>query len=184
MILLHQHIAYPSPTLTQLIRLPSSCSAETCELAAIETSAITSKYLRYTEEMMVNAEFVFCAFTAARVLLGKLFVLECLRLTRRLISPVHSQYYRSHLNSEFFTLLQNLEEMSRRWRGYKAQVTSEHAGDIDLASVYGLQLRQYHSQLQRSHFDPGVSRMGITLSEIPIFGAATARSIFRPRLAC
>ena len=55
MILLHQHIAYPSPTLKQMIKLPSSCSAETCELAAIETSAITSKYLRYTEEMMVNA---------------------------------------------------------------------------------------------------------------------------------
>lgn len=46
MILLHQHIAYPSPALQQMIKLPSACSAETCELAAIETSAITSKYLR------------------------------------------------------------------------------------------------------------------------------------------
>lgn len=72
MILLHQHIAYPSPTLKSMIRLPNICSAETCELAAIETSAMTSKYLRTTEDIMLNAEFVFCAWTAARVLLGML----------------------------------------------------------------------------------------------------------------
>jgi hypothetical protein len=71
MILLHQHIAYPSATLKSMIKLPNLCSAETCELAAIETSAITSRYLRYTEEMMLNTEFVFCAWIAARILLGK-----------------------------------------------------------------------------------------------------------------
>ena len=70
MILLHQHIAYPTATLKNMIRLPSACSAETCELAAIETSAMTSKYLRTTEEIMLNAEFVFCVWIAARVLLG------------------------------------------------------------------------------------------------------------------
>jgi hypothetical protein len=70
MILLHQHIAYPSPTLKRMIQLPSACSAETCEHAAIETSAITSRYLRSNEEIMLNTEFVFCAWNAARVLLG------------------------------------------------------------------------------------------------------------------
>ena len=74
MILLHQHIAYPSAALSRAVPLPSSCSAETCELAAVETAAITWKYLRQSQEMMLNSEFVFCAFVAAKVLLGQLSV--------------------------------------------------------------------------------------------------------------
>lgn len=71
MILLHQHIAYPSVALSRAVNLPSSCSAETCELAAVETAAITWKYLRQTPGIMLNPEFVFCAFVAAKVLLGE-----------------------------------------------------------------------------------------------------------------
>lgn len=73
MILLHQHIAYPSTLLSRAVSLPSSCSAETCTLAAVETAAITAKYLKYTPDIMVNCEFVFCVFVAAKVLLGKKF---------------------------------------------------------------------------------------------------------------
>lgn len=71
MILLHQHIAYPSQALSRAVNLPSSCSAETCELAAVETAAITWKYLRQSPHIMLNPEFVFCAFVAAKVLLGQ-----------------------------------------------------------------------------------------------------------------
>ena len=70
MILLHQHIAYPAPTLSQVVNLPSTCSAETCQLAAIETASIARKYLKYTKEIMVNSEFAFCTFIAAKILLG------------------------------------------------------------------------------------------------------------------
>ena len=70
MILLHQHIAYP-PADWKLVRLPSSCSAETCQLAAIEIANISHKYLKYTIGGLVNAPFAFCAFVAARLLLSK-----------------------------------------------------------------------------------------------------------------
>lgn len=71
MILLHQHIAYPPVALTEIVKLPSACSAETCQLAAIETAHITQKYLKHAESEIVTAQFAFCVFIAARVLLGK-----------------------------------------------------------------------------------------------------------------
>jgi hypothetical protein len=70
MILLHQHIAYPPVDWNEIVKLPSSCSAETCQLAAVETASIAEKYLRHTEGI-VNSQFAFCAFVAARVFLGK-----------------------------------------------------------------------------------------------------------------
>jgi hypothetical protein len=73
MILLHQHIAYPPPEWAELIRLPSSCSAGTCESAAVETAFISEKYLKYTDGRLVSSQFALCAFVAARVLLGKPF---------------------------------------------------------------------------------------------------------------
>jgi hypothetical protein len=71
MILLHQHIAYPPVELQNVVRLPSSCSVETCQLAAIETASIAQKFLTFTEFEIVVAQFPFCAFVAARVLLGE-----------------------------------------------------------------------------------------------------------------
>jgi hypothetical protein len=130
LILLHQPIAYPPPGLKAIARLPNFCSAETCEQAAVETSAITSKYLRFTEEMMVNADFVYCALVAAKALL------------------VHSIYYNTALSSEFFTLTQNMEEMSRRWRGYEDD-GNEKSSKLDLAGVYALRLREYHARCQK-----------------------------------
>ncbi|KAK5164269.1 uncharacterized protein LTR77_009963 [Saxophila tyrrhenica] len=135
LILLHQPIAYPPPGL-KTIKLPNFCSADTCEQAATETSAITSKYLRFTEEMMVNAEFVYCSCIAAKVFL------------------THAYYYNNPLSPEFFTLVLNLEEMSRRWRGHDArqEPQSGNAGlldeQVDLAGRYASQLRAYHAKCQ------------------------------------
>ena len=72
MILLHQCIAYPRANLVDKLRQASISSAETCQLAASETANIVQKYLQYTPFVgLVNAQFVFCAFVSARVMLGK-----------------------------------------------------------------------------------------------------------------
>lgn len=71
MILLHQHIAYPPPDWKDLVKLPSACSAETCQMAAVETASISQKYLKYTKDGMVNSQFALCAFVAGRILLGR-----------------------------------------------------------------------------------------------------------------
>lgn len=81
MILLHQHLAYPPAEWGDIMKLPSSCSAETCQLAAVETSSIAEKYLKYTDGVLTS-QFAFCAFVAARIFLGKwksllLGVVEC-----------------------------------------------------------------------------------------------------------
>lgn len=71
-ILLHQYIAYPPLDLSQLVQLPSSWSAETCRLAAIEIASITAKYLEHATTYMVPAQFAFSVFVAARTFLGKI----------------------------------------------------------------------------------------------------------------
>ncbi|OBT56879.1 hypothetical protein VE04_01975 [Pseudogymnoascus sp. 24MN13] len=120
MILLHQHIAYPPLEWAELIRLPSSCSAGTCESAAIETASISEKYLKYTDIGVVSSQFALCAFVAARVLL------------------VHWQYYQTALHPEFFGLLASIENMSARWRGIYPEV--------DMAGQYVLYLQTLHRQ--------------------------------------
>lgn len=70
MILLHQHIAYPPVDWSGIVKLPSSCSAETCQLAAVEIASIAKKFLTHTPGI-VTGQFPFSAFIAARVLLGK-----------------------------------------------------------------------------------------------------------------
>jgi hypothetical protein len=71
MILLHQLIAYPPADWDWGIKLPSSCSAETCQAAAVETANISQNYLGSAiKSRLVNSQFIFCVFVAARVLLG------------------------------------------------------------------------------------------------------------------
>ncbi|KAI8263700.1 Tropolone cluster transcription factor tropK [Colletotrichum sp. SAR11_239] len=71
MILLHQRIAYPEARWSNIVKLPSFCSAETCQIAAVETATITQKYLKYTpENSPATSQFAFCVFISARVLLG------------------------------------------------------------------------------------------------------------------
>lgn len=134
-ILLHQHVAYPPTRWKDVVKLPSSCSAETCHLAAVETSSIVQKYLRYMGGI-VNSQFAFCAFAAARVLL------------------VHWHSCKTGvLDAAFFDLLQCLRDMSDKWRGYLK--TSSTVNDIsgqegrrikNLPSRYVEQLEHLHAR--------------------------------------
>ena len=72
MILLHQRIAYPDPSWSGSFKLPSFCSAEACQVSAVETTTITQKYHKYTAEYSpVTTQYAFCVFISARVLLSK-----------------------------------------------------------------------------------------------------------------
>lgn len=71
-IILHSRIAYSIPRWYDIIQLPSSCSAETCRLAAIQTTSITAKYLSFCPDgIIVAPQFAFCIFISAKALLGK-----------------------------------------------------------------------------------------------------------------
>ncbi|KAJ5652709.1 fungal-specific transcription factor domain-containing protein [Penicillium longicatenatum] len=120
MILLHQRMAYPPAEWANIVRLPSACSAETCQNAAIEIQNMTAKYLSNTDESdPIANQFVFCVFVAARVLL------------------VHWRYYGSSLPQELWYLINSLDEMARRWLG------STIHGRC-LASTYADRLRDLH----------------------------------------
>ncbi|KAK6444919.1 hypothetical protein FP744_10001167 [Trichoderma asperellum] len=135
-ILLHQHVAYPPTRWKDVVKLPSSCSAETCHLAAVETSSIVQKYLRYMGGI-VNSQFAFCAFVAARVLL-----IHWISCETRV------------LDTEFFNLLQSLKDMSDKWRGYykSGSTVNDISGQkregrtMDLPSRYVEQLEHLHTR--------------------------------------
>ncbi|KOS18591.1 putative transcriptional regulatory protein [Escovopsis weberi] len=147
MILLHQHVAYPPARWRGVVKLPSACSAETCHLAAVETASIVGKYLRFMGGI-VNGQFAFCAFVAARILL------------------VHWRSSPSHaLAPEFAGLVHSLEAMSAKFRGFHrlspssssssssssstttTATTTCHPGTArDLAGGYAARLRQWRSQ--------------------------------------
>ncbi|KAL2071097.1 hypothetical protein VTL71DRAFT_12332 [Oculimacula yallundae] len=131
MILLHQHIAYPPPHWSDLVKLPSSCSAETCQLAAIETSAICQKYLKYTENGIVNSQFSLCVFIAGRILL------------------VHWRFCNTELSSEFFSLVACLYEIARRWQGYEPpdQQRVPNGRGSSIAGQYAMQLESFHTSI-------------------------------------
>ena len=70
------------------------------------------------------------------------------------LPAAHSYYYNCPLSGEFWILVQNLEEMSRRWRGHAAQPTAEMieggpSDSHDLAGQYAARLRDYHSKCQK-----------------------------------
>ncbi|KAH7174923.1 uncharacterized protein B0J16DRAFT_274314 [Fusarium flagelliforme] len=101
MILLHQPIAFPPLDWTFRTRLPSFCSLDTCQAAAIEIATITNHYLQIVEHTgPLSNEFAFCVYLAARVFL----------LYWRYCST-------DALSSEFWTLIQSLETMAKRWAG-------------------------------------------------------------------
>ncbi|KAF8861877.1 hypothetical protein BDZ45DRAFT_586331 [Acephala macrosclerotiorum] len=133
MILLHQHIAYPPPDWKDLVKLPSACSAETCQMAAMETASISQKYLKYTMIGIVNSQFALCAFVAGRMLL------------------VHWRFYDAELAAEFFGLVESLKEMSRRWRGISSVSITANADrprhGLDLAGQYAALLEEFHTAL-------------------------------------
>ncbi|KAH7250833.1 fungal-specific transcription factor domain-containing protein [Fusarium solani] len=123
MILLHQPIAFPPLNWPFRTRLPSLCSVDTCQAAAVEIATITDHYLNNLAEMgPLNNQFAFCVYIAARVLLlyWRYSSIDCL-------SP------------EFWLLIQSLEAMSKRWAGL--------VGPQDnLASKYSATLIQLHAQ--------------------------------------
>lgn len=74
MILLHQSIAYPRAIILEKVKLASTASAETCQLAASETANIVQKYLQYTPFVgLVNHQFSFSTYLSARVMLSETF---------------------------------------------------------------------------------------------------------------
>ncbi|PGH17460.1 hypothetical protein AJ79_01060 [Helicocarpus griseus UAMH5409] len=126
MILLHQRIAYPPRDWSEIVKLPSFCSAETCQLAAVETADISKKYLKYTPPSgIVPSQFTFCVFVSARVLL------------------VHWRYYDAKLLPEFWILVDCLQEMSMRWCGHPREQEGKVA---DQALKYSQQLRDLYGR--------------------------------------
>ncbi|KAJ5103523.1 fungal-specific transcription factor domain-containing protein [Penicillium argentinense] len=137
MILLHQRIAYPPAEWANIVRLPSVCSAETCQNAAIEIQNMTAKYLDNTPTSHpVSNQFVFCVFVAARVLL------------------VNWRYYNSALPQELWHLVNSLDEIARRWLGSTSKDT--HLSRC-LASTYANHLRDLHRRcIANPHFNVDV----------------------------
>ncbi|KAH6891519.1 fungal-specific transcription factor domain-containing protein [Thelonectria olida] len=124
MILLHQRIAYPPADWTNIVELPSLCSAEICRNAATEIQDITAKYLKNTPDMSpVGNQFAFCVFVAARVLL------------------VHKRYYGAGLPQELWLLIDSLDAMAKRWLGSIQPVTDRTRS---LAGIYADHLRDLH----------------------------------------
>jgi hypothetical protein len=129
MILLHHPIAFPPRGWKGYVALPRECSAQTCELAAIETSNIVHKFLAHTPIPFVNIQFAFCAFVAAKALL------------------FDHQSTRKPLRPEFQYLLKQLQHISRQWtgsdNGAKAIKTPNQAG------MYALHLENLHDACQQ-----------------------------------
>ncbi|KAN0110702.1 Fungal specific transcription factor domain containing protein [Hyaloscypha variabilis] len=167
MILLHQHIAYPPPDWDGLVKLPSSCSAETCQSAAIETASIGQKYLKHTEIGILSSQFALCTFVAARILL------------------VHWCFYNTPLLPEYFVLLENLERMSELCRGATESSEEEtiHPSNLDLAGKYLLHLQCLHhkcSSIPNFRLDPNYGGLLPPLAIPPPLSAITSSP--RPRL--
>ncbi|KAJ4347335.1 uncharacterized protein N0V89_011276 [Didymosphaeria variabile] len=124
MILLHQLIAYPPFHWPFRSRLPSSCSIEACYSAGIEIATITQRYLANSPQgCPVASQFAFCIFIAGRMLL------------------VH---WRSHTDNElpndFWSLVQCLEEMSKRWTGLSSVPSDEQ----NLSGQYAARLKELY----------------------------------------
>ncbi|KAJ3528397.1 hypothetical protein NM208_g10217 [Fusarium decemcellulare] len=128
MILLHQPIAFPPLNWPFRTRLPSLCSVDTCQAAAIEIATITDHYLKTSSHSgpLMN-QFAFCVYIAARVLL------------------LHWRYCSTDaLSPEFWQLTQSLETMSKRWTG-----PHELGPRENLASKYASTLVCLHAQCTR-----------------------------------
>ncbi|KAI1067849.1 hypothetical protein LB507_010537 [Fusarium sp. FIESC RH6] len=134
---------YPAPQWTSIVRMPSAHSAETCQVAAAETATITQKYLKYTPETSpVNSQFAFCVFVSARALL------------------VHWRYYKTTLASEFWVLVESLDDFAKRWAGpvFKSK------GESSLAAKYSSQLR---ALFQRCMDNPDYSPDDSFITHLP-----------------
>jgi hypothetical protein len=135
MILLHQPIAFPLHDWTFRSRLPSSCSAETCQQAAFEIATITEQYLKVSPATSpVCPQFSFCVYVAARLLLAYATYYG---------GESTALYSKSDVEGRFSTLVQSLDKMSRRWNG-NVLVPETTTLSEDLAAKYALKLREMH----------------------------------------
>jgi hypothetical protein len=125
--LLHQGIAYPSPEWQACpIRLPSASSAETCMTAAKEVAIIAEEYLQ-DSTIPTSPQFAFCLFISGRMLLA------------------HALYYNTPLPTEVDSLINSLQELSRRWNG--PHINENHSnGPPNLASKFAARLAQARDQ--------------------------------------
>jgi hypothetical protein len=130
MILLHHPIAFPPRGWKNYVALPRECSAQTCELAAIETSNITNKFLTHTAIPFVNAQFAFCTFVAAKALL------------------FDHQVMQKPLRPEFQRLVRDLWEMCHRWRGGHKDVDGTKRR-LNQAGLYAQHLECLYDECQQ-----------------------------------
>ncbi|KAF2853081.1 hypothetical protein T440DRAFT_318257 [Plenodomus tracheiphilus IPT5] len=134
MILLHHPIAYPPSAWKDYVALPKECSAQTCVLAAVETSNIVDKFLAHTLIPFVNVQFAFCAYVAAKALLFEH------QSTKRPLRP------------EFQNLIRNLWDMSSRWRGKSEQ--SSDAADVESGNQPGTYAANLGRLFEACQHDP------------------------------
>lgn len=61
--------------------------------------------------------------------------------------PVNWKFYNSELSPEFFSLVDCLHEMSRRWQGYQQpeQQSASNETGSDIAAQYAMQLESFHT---------------------------------------
>lgn len=130
MILLHHPIAYPPREWNNFVALPKECSAQTCELAAVETSNIVDKFLTH-RVVFVSIQFAFCAFVAAKALL------------------FGSQATKKPVRHEFHMLQRSLWELSARWRG-GISLNGEDRGESNQAGVYARHLENLYDSCQQN----------------------------------
>lgn len=124
MIMLHQLIAYPPFDWPFRSRLPSSCSIEACYSAGIEIATISQRYLTNSPQgCPVASQFAFCIFIAGRML-----------LIHWRSSPDNE------LPNEFWSLVQCLDEMSRRW----TCLSTTAAHDQNLSGRYNARLKELY----------------------------------------
>ncbi|CRK40054.1 hypothetical protein BN1723_004680 [Verticillium longisporum] len=155
MILLHQVMAFPPPEWSFRNRLPSILSEDTCKAAAMEIATITQNYLKNAPPTVpVSSAFAFCLYVAAKVLLSKW------RYTTR-----------EDLASDFWSLVQSLEEMARRWVGPHGLDN----GRVCLAAKYSQKLTDsYRRCVSDEHFR--ISGLGYT-NEIDHSVAKASRDV-------
>ncbi|KAI8722855.1 Zn(2)-C6 fungal-type domain-containing protein [Fusarium sp. LHS14.1] len=108
-VLLHQGLAYPSSEWKSIpAKLPSVSSAETCLAATEEVSRITTRFLP-TSPVLANPQFAFCLFVCGRALL------------------THAVFQEKPISPVFDSILQSLDEISKRWNGRHASTSSNLA---------------------------------------------------------
>lgn len=126
MILLHQPIVFPPKDWPFAMRLPSLCSVDTCQAAAVEISIITDHYLKSTSTTLpLNSQFAFCVYMAARVLL--------------LLWRHHKST--ESLSEVFWLLISCLDSMAERWAGVRRRVAPSN-----LAAKYSSVLSELHAK--------------------------------------